>query len=248
MKILAIGSPKGGVGKTTVAVNLADLYARAGLRVLFIDADDNGSAAYWINHSDGAISVDWDQVDRPRTLRQLAAIEGYDVLVIDLPGSARKGGELRALLSGDDGRPVSDFLLVPTECAELDIQAVGQVLPELVADPERGRAGVPHAVVFTKVWPTGAVGVSRTREEYRRAGWIIADTLIRRYGVHQDAATLGRSIVGMPGQGGARRGAEQDMRDLAREVAEQLGLRVTIDPLPDDHPTPSPVPRSRETS
>ena len=47
MKILAIYSIKGGVGKTTAAVNLAYLAASEGMRVLVWDLDPQGAASFY---------------------------------------------------------------------------------------------------------------------------------------------------------------------------------------------------------
>ncbi len=48
MKVLATYSIKGGVGKTTSAVNLADQAARAGWRVLLWDLDPQGAATFFL--------------------------------------------------------------------------------------------------------------------------------------------------------------------------------------------------------
>ena len=57
-KIVAIASPKGGVGKTTTAVNLSVALAQNGKRVLLLDLDGSGQCAPTLGYKSKSISGD----------------------------------------------------------------------------------------------------------------------------------------------------------------------------------------------
>ena len=50
--IIGVLSQKGGVGKTTLSLNIASHYAGQGRKVLLVDADPQGSALAWSSARD----------------------------------------------------------------------------------------------------------------------------------------------------------------------------------------------------
>lgn len=88
MRVLATYSIKGGVGKTTAAVNLATLCARAGWRVLLWDLDPQGAATYLFRIEPKVRGGGSALVRRRRTLIDVA--KATDVANLDLvPGDFR---------------------------------------------------------------------------------------------------------------------------------------------------------------
>jgi chromosome partitioning protein len=93
-RIFVVANQKGGVGKTTTAVNLAAALALKGLRVLVVDLDPQGNAstALAVPHAEGTPGV-YDAVvngtDLDELVRPCPDIDGLTVLPasIDLAGA-----------------------------------------------------------------------------------------------------------------------------------------------------------------
>src|SRR4029453_14272043 len=71
MRIIALANQKGGVAKTTTAVNLAATLAELGQSVLLIDLDPQGSATRWLGADPGGRGL-YDLFTRGGPLDDLA--------------------------------------------------------------------------------------------------------------------------------------------------------------------------------
>jgi chromosome partitioning protein len=91
---ILVSNSKGGCGKTTIATNLAGMFARAGLPTALADSDRQRSALAWLARRDAAappiVGLDWRK--NPGEVPP-----GIARLVIDAPAALR-GKEVEALL------------------------------------------------------------------------------------------------------------------------------------------------------
>ena len=98
-KVLAVVNQKGGVGKTTTAINLAAGLALEGLPTLLIDCDPqaNATGGLGLGRDEGRISV-YDVIMQQVTIRESIVDTGVDGLRI-LPGSKNMIGANLELVS-----------------------------------------------------------------------------------------------------------------------------------------------------
>lgn len=136
MKILAIISQKGGVGKTTLATALAVAADRAGKRAAVFDLDPQASAAFWKDTRQAeAPAVIAIPPSRLQHVLKAAADTGCDLAIVDAPPFAKD--------IAFEAAQHADFILIPTRPAVLDVMAMTKTL-ELVS-----HYGKPSAVVLT---------------------------------------------------------------------------------------------------
>lgn len=125
MQVIAVANPKGGVGKSTLATNLAGALVHQGHKVMLGDMDRQQSSRQWLSLRPAtAPFIDvWD-IKESGTLH---LPQGATHIVVDTPAGLH-GKRLQALLQ------IATHLIVPLQPSLFDIQATHGFLSELNED------------------------------------------------------------------------------------------------------------------
>ena len=121
MKTVAVVSQKGGVGKTTAAIQIGFAAHRAGLVTVIIDLDPQSTATKWgeRREADGPCVVGGRAL-RLALIVDTARAHGADLVIIDTPPCA----EDTALQASK----IADFILIPTRPGGFDVEAIQTTL------------------------------------------------------------------------------------------------------------------------
>lgn len=143
MPTIVIASPKGGAGKSTVAILLGTELAHAGAKVTMLDCDPNRSLSLWAERGPlpprMAVLSDVGEGEVVRTIKR-HDLDG-EVVIVDLEGVASR------LVS----RAISqaDLVITPMRATTLDATVGIRALQLIQEEEEALDRAIPHVVVFT---------------------------------------------------------------------------------------------------
>ena len=187
--ILAVGNVKGGVGKTTLAVNLAIAFSRAKRDVLLIDGDEQGTA---LAFTDIRTTEKGKPATRPLpswseySYAGTPACSKYSDIVIDVGG--RDTGSLRAALT------VADVVLIPVKPRSFDLWGVDQTA-DLVREAREINEKLRAIAVLNEADPQGKDNQAATDALREVPGIELAPVLIVRRKAFPNAAAAGLGVL-----------------------------------------------------
>jgi len=183
--IISLVNQKGGVGKTTIAVNLAGCLSERGHRVLLVDADPQGSVLQWHSISDHhPFQVKHSPSAAGLGSRKTLAKEN-DHVIIDAPPAM---GEItRAVLA------VSDLAIVPITPSPLDIWSSKETVSLFPEAKKRNRKVTAKLLICRKIVGT-RIG-REAREALETYGMDLFETEISQRVAFVEAMISGRSVL-----------------------------------------------------
>jgi len=201
--IIGLTNQKGGVGKTTVAVNLAGALARRPLRVRLVDTDPQGSVLQWHSVGGGEAPFAVHHHPRPLARRELKSLaRGCDHVVIDTPPAL--GDIVASVLR------LVDLAVVPVGPSPLDIWSSRETIARIRSRKDvDARLLVARRIVGTRVGRDARDAIESYRmpvfrtEVCQRIAYVeamIAGKTVFDFAPHSEAAAemeaLGREVAG----------------------------------------------------
>ena len=143
-QIICFAMTKGGVGKSTLSVELASYLSSLGYKVVFVNADPQGTSIKWLQKMKATIqayALQGERADvRNKQLRELinSLSKDADFIVIDTQGAATV--ETSTAISR------SDLVIIPMQPSQNDIDELAGTFA-MIQSAQDIRSGKPEAVI-----------------------------------------------------------------------------------------------------
>ena len=149
MQRIVVLNPKGGSGKTTIAINLASYYAQRGDRPALMDYDPQASAARWVRKRQASqppiyLINAFERDNRVTRAYQLRVPDGTRRIIIDTP-AAVEAADMPELTAN------ADKILVPVLPSDIDIHACARCITSLLLVAKVKRAENRLAIIANRV-------------------------------------------------------------------------------------------------
>ena len=207
--IFGVLNQKGGVGKTTISVNLAACLARGGARVLLIDADPQGSSLDWAAARQGEPLFSVVGFPRASIHKEIGQIgHGYEHIVID--GPPRVTDLARSAIMA------SDVVVIPVQPSPYDIWAAEEVV-KLIAEARVYKENIKSVFVVNRKITNTAIGRD-VREALAAYPVHVLEASVTQRVIFAEAAAQGKAVFEVETAGTGP--ASIEMEAVAAELLE----------------------------
>ncbi len=219
-RTLALITAKGGSGKSTIAILLADALASEGRKVLLIDADPQGSVSQWFKTAaarrDRPANIDVARATSETELSNLLGqTSGHDERIIDVPGVADKSLIVAA--------NAADLIIIPARVGAFDAaQAIRTAAALAAVAKSQGRTMAPYRLVMNGVNIVDLRGVA-LREVQRLMVESKIPVLSAYFAERGIFKTFASGFGSLATTQASVRSVSEARRNV-REVMEELGL------------------------
>lgn len=212
-RIITVFNQKGGVGKTTVALNSAGTLGLRGHKVLLVDLDDQGTLS--ISTGQAADDKPFPATtvslsDHPKPQNEIRKfLNDYDFIVIDCPPAIRSKMPSTALL-------ISDLGIIPVGASGGSLWATGRAI-ELAQEAQTLNPALQYRTLANQEQNTAVI-----RDTFAQLAEMEAPMFKTRLGYRnafKEAEVLGMPV---PMFAGKRHAATVETNALVDEILEVL--------------------------
>lgn len=215
MKIITFAAQKGGVGKTTTAVNIALAAQAVGLKVVVFDLDMQESATSWYERraelmpdTDEGLHVEFTTARRLPTGIASAEANGYDLVIVDTPPAAGPDAV--------EAVQAADLVLIPCRPSLIDLDAIKRTAQLLKTTKAKG------FVLLNAAPPTAVTLIDEAQKFAETTGLAVAPAVLRERSSFRNSWPTGQGVIEYEPEGKAA----AEIASLMKFISEELQIVI----------------------